>query len=423
MALLISIIVISLVFSAFFSGMEIAYVTANRLQIELEKNQGKFHSKIISKLTEKPGKFITTMLVGNNISLVVYGIYMAKLLLILIFPNSANTSQISAWILLVQTLISTLIILVTAEFLPKVIFRVYANKLLNVFALPLWIVYYLFYLVSEFMVFISNMMIRFMGKSTKEHKEIFNRIDLEHYISKKMEEVENKNEVDSEIEIFQNALEFGDLKARDCMVPRKNIICITETTPKKEVIELFTKTGLSKIMVYKENIDQIIGYIHSFGLFKKPKELKDILLPVEFVVETKPAQQVFNLLIKKRRSVAIVLDEYGGTSGMITIEDIIEELFGEIHDEHDKESLKEIQISKKEFIFSARLEVDYINKQYLLNLPENETYETLGGLIIQEAEQIPEVGHIIRIGDYSIKITKAANNYIEEVELKILSEG
>ena len=423
MALLISIILIALIFSAFFSGMEIAYVTANRLQIELEKKQGRFRSKIISKLTEKPGKFIATMLVGNNIALVVYGIYMSKLLLLWIFPDSSNDSQISGWILLAQTLISTLIILVTAEFLPKAIFRVYANKLLNAFALPLWVVYYMFYLVSEFMVFISNMMIRLTGQSTEEQKEVFNRVDLEHYILEKMEEVENKNEVDSEIEIFQNALEFGDLKARDCMVPRKNIVAITKTISKEEAIELFIKTGFSKIMVYKDNIDQIIGYVHSFGLFEKPKELKDILLPVEFVVETKPAQQVLNLLIKKRRSVAIVLDEYGGTAGMITIEDVIEELFGEIHDEHDKDSLKEIQISKEEFIFSARLEVDYINKQYHLNLPESETYETLGGLIIQQTEEIPEIGHVLRIDNYSIEITQATNNYIDEVLLKRLSEN
>ena len=423
MTLLISIILISLIFSAFFSGMEIAYVTANRLQIELEKKQGRFSSKIISKLTEKPDKFIATMLVGNNIALVVYGIYMSKLLLFLVFPNHAKDSQISGWILLTQTLISTLIILVTAEFLPKAIFRIYANKLLTFFSILLWVGFYAFYPVSEFMVFISNMMIRLAGQSTKEQKEVFNRVDLEHYILEKMEEVENKNEVDNEIEIFQNALEFGDLKARDCMVHRKSIVGICETTSKEEAIELFTKTGLSKIMIYKDDIDQIIGYVHSFGLFEKPRELKDIILPVEFVVETKSAQQVLNLLIKKRRSVAIVLDEYGGTAGMITTEDVIEELFGEINDEHDKNSLKEIMVSKREFIFSARLEVDYINKQYKLNLPQSETYETLGGLIIQQTEEIPEKGHVLRIDNYSIEITQATNNYIDEIRIKQLLEN
>ncbi len=411
----IIIILISILLSAFFSGMEIAFVSANKMHIELEKKKDIFLSKILSNLTKKPSKFITTMLIGNNISLVIYGYFMGDLLMTFLSPYIHNNFLI----LLSQTLISTIIILVTAEFLPKAIFRIYANETLKIFALPAYLFYILFHFVSQFITFISDFFLRvFFNTKEDQVKLAFSKTELGNYISEQLESVDN--EIDSEIQIFQNALEFHNVKAREAMIPRTEIIAVEVHESLKNLNHLFIETGLSKIMVYNNSLDDIIGYVHTFELFKKPKNIRSMLLPIEIVPETMMIHDILNDLIKKSKSVAIVLDEYGGTSGLITVEDIIEELFGEIEDEHDSTTLLEEKINDREFNFSTRLEVDYLNETYDLNLKENNTFETLGGLIVHHTENIPSTGEIIEIDNYQFTILKESTSKIEEVRLKVL---
>ena len=392
----ILIIVLSLLFSAFFSGMEIAFVSANKIHIELEKMQEGFFAKVLRWLTQKPSKFIATMLIGNNIALVIYGFFMGDLLIewfqtFLPTQNQFLDSLLTDFSLLSQTVISTFIILITAEFLPKVFFQIYSNTLLKIFAIPAYFFYLLFGIFSWMVIKISDFILRVFFKTEGDEVQLaFTKLELGDYITEQMESVEEEDEVDSEIQIFQNALEFSTVKAREVMIPRTEITAVDlEETP-KNLTKLFTETGYSKILVYKENIDEIIGYVHSYELFKKPKTIKSILLPVEFVPETMMIQDILNVLTKKRKSIAVVLDEYGGTSGIMTVEDIIEELFGEIEDEHDSTDLHEEQLSENVYKFSARLEVDYINEQYKLELPESDEYETLGGLIMNGTAEIPE---------------------------------
>jgi len=410
------IILVSILFSAFFSGMEIAFVSANKIHIELEKKKDTFLAKIISKLTQKPSRFITTMLVGNNISLVIYGYFMGDLLMSFLSSSIPNPFAL----LLIQTLISTLIILVTAEFLPKAIFRIYANETLNIFALPAYLFFILFYFVSQFIIFITDFFLKVFFNTKEDQVQLaFSKVELGNYITEQMETVDD--DVDSEIQIFQNALDFHDVKAREAMIPRTEIIAVDVHESLNNIKQLFIDTGLSKIMVYNNSLDDIIGYIHVFELFKKPKNIRSILLPIEIVPETMMIHDVLNDLIKKSKSAAIVLDEYGGTSGLITIEDIIEELFGEIEDEHDSFTLLEEQINDREFKFSTRLEVDYLNETYHLNLNEDSSYETLGGLIMDHTENIPSTGEIIEIDHFQFTIIKESASKIEEVYLKLLS--
>ncbi|MCK5824375.1 MAG: HlyC/CorC family transporter [Ichthyobacteriaceae bacterium] len=417
----IVIIVITILLSAFFSGMEIAFVTANRLQLELEKKQGNWFSGIVTKLTKHSSKFITTMLVGNNVALVVYGIVMGDLIISLLFPQYINSNVYPIWVLLVQTVISTLVILVTAEFIPKAIFRVYANELLEFFAIPAFIIFYLFYFLSSFIVWLSKIAIRLItGTNLEEEVEVFRKVDLGNYISEQIETTAQKEEMDVEIQMFQNALDFGGVKARECMIPRTEIISIDVNATLNELKNVFVSTGKSKILVHDSDIDDIIGYVHSFEMFKKPKEIKSILLPVEFVPETIPVNELLATLMRKHRSVALVLDEYGGTSGLITIEDIVEELFGEIEDEHDNDVLVENVISETEFIFAARLEIDYVNEKYKLNIPENEEYETIGGCVLHNLQDIPEKNQTLIIEGYRFKVLQVSNNRIEEVEISKL---
>jgi CBS domain containing-hemolysin-like protein len=410
----IVIICIAILLSAFFSGMEIAFVSANKMHIELEKKKDSFLAQILSRLTKRPSKFITTMLVGNNISLVVYGYFMGDLLIRFIAPYISNEFIV----LLVQTLISTLIILVTAEFLPKAIFRIYANETLKFFAIPAFLFYLLFYWISDFIIFISDFVLRvFFHTKEDQIQLVFSKSELGNYIS---EQIESNDEVDSEIQIFQNALDFHNVRAREAMIPRTEIIAVEVHETIKNLKELFSKTGLSKIMVYNNSLDDIIGYVHVFELFKKPKNIRSILLPIEIVPETMMIHHILNDLIKKSKSVAIVLDEYGGTSGLITVEDIIEELFGDIEDEHDLSILLEEKINDREYKFSTRLEVDYINETFNLNLKEDNDYETLGGLIVHHTENIPSTGEIIEINNYQFTILKVSASKIEEVYLKVL---
>ena len=324
---------------------------------------------------------------------------------------------------LFQTIISHLVILLTAEFLPKVFFQIYANQLVKVFALPAYLFYLLFSVVSEFVIWISDLVLRVFFKTEGDAVQLsFSKLELGNYINEQMESLEERDEVDSEIQIFQNALEFSEVIAREVMIPRTEVVAVEVDTTPRELSKLFTETGLSKILVYHDNIDDIMGYIHSFALFKKPSEIKKVLMPVIFVPETILAKDVLNILTRKRKSIAVVIDEYGGTSGIITVEDIIEELFGEIEDEHDSIDLVEEELHEDHYRFSARLEVDYLNEAYKLDLPEGENYETLGGLIVHFTEEIPEKDETVEIDGYSLKILEVSNTKIELVELKKIAE-
>lgn len=406
-----------LILSAFFSGMEIAYVSSNKIHIEIEKKQNNFLAGILKKITKRPSKFIATMLVGNNIALVIYGFFMGDLLMEYI-PLAGFSG------LLVQTIISTLIILMTAEFLPKVFFQIYANSLVKIFAVPAYFFYVLFSLISEFIIWISDLVLKLIFKSEGDTVQLsFSKLELGNYISEQMEIAETKQEMDSEIQIFQNALDFSEVKSREAMIPRTEVVAVDIDTTPKELSKIFTETGLSKILVYKENIDDILGYVHSFELFKKPENLKKVLMPVVFVPETMLVKDVLGILSKKRKSLAVVIDEYGGTSGIITVEDIIEELFGDIEDEHDSIALIEEELGNGHYKFSARLEVDYLNENYKLDLEESENYETLGGLIVNHTEEIPDQGETVEIKNYLFTILEVSSTKIELVEVKNLAEN
>ncbi|MDA7706190.1 MAG: hemolysin family protein [Flavobacteriaceae bacterium] len=422
------IIIFSLILSAFFSGMEIAYVSSNKIHIEIEKKQGGLLSTLLTKITAKPSKFIATMLIGNNIALVIYGFYMGDLLVewfASYLPSSSAliNSLFTELSLLTQTVISTLVILVTAEFLPKVFFQIYANSLLKLFAVPAYLFYVLFSFVSDFVIWISDIILKHLFKTKGDEVQLaFTKVELGNYISEQMESVEAHDTIDSEIQIFQNALEFSEVKSREVMVPRTELTAIEIHDSINNLNDLFTQTGYSKILVYKTTIDDILGYVHSFDLFKDPKNIKSMLRPVEYVPETMFAKDVLNVLIKKRKSLAVVLDEYGGTSGIMTVEDVIEELVGEIEDEHDTIELIEEKTSHNTYIFSARLEVDYMNETYKFQLPESENYETLGGFIVNHTEEIPEKNQEIRIEHFHFTIKEVSNTKIELVQLKILEE-
>jgi CBS domain containing-hemolysin-like protein len=424
----ILIIVLCLILSAFFSGMEIAFVSANKIHIEIEKKQAGFLAKVLARLTKKPSKFIATMLIGNNIALVVYGFYMGDLLMgwfqgMLPSDNALVHLWLTDFSLLSQTIISTLIILITAEFLPKVFFQIYANTLLKILAIPAYIFYALFSLVSDFIIKVSDLILRTLFKTDGDEVQLaFSKLELGDYINEQMEAIEEEDDVDSEIQIFQNALEFSAVKAREVMVPRTEITAVELHDTPKSLAKLFTETGYSKILVYKDTIDNIIGYVHSYELFKKPKTIKSILLPVEFVPETMLIHEILKILTKKRKSMAVVLDEYGGTSGVMTVEDIVEELFGEIEDEHDTTDLLEEQLNDTTFKFSARLEVDYINETYKLELPDTDEFETLGGLIVHETGEIPAQNTEIRIGNYLFTILEVSSTKIDLVSLEVIEK-
>ncbi|MGV8947499.1 MAG: hemolysin family protein [Lutibacter sp.] len=420
MEIQILVILISILLSAFFSGMEIAYITANKFQIELQKKKEGFTSKIVGRLTQKSSKFITTMLVGNNIALVVYSFFMGKIIISLLPVSELNNFSI----LIIQTLISTVIILITAEFLPKAIFRIYANEMFWFFAPLAYFFYIIFHFISDFITAISDYLLKTFFNTTKDVKQTeFSKEELGNYITKQLENSDDFEEVDSEIQIFQNALEFDTVKAREIMIPRTEIVAVDINEDITTLKQLFIETGYSKILVYNDSLDDILGYAIAFELFKRPKDIKSILLPVEFVPESMMINNVLNILIKKKRSISVVLDEFGGTSGIISIEDIVEELFGEIVDEHDTVDLLENKINDKEFEFSARLEVDYLNETYDLDLEEDEAYESLGGFIVYHNEDIPKEGEIIKIDNLYFKMLKVDSSKIIEVYMKVLDKS
>ena len=419
------IIILSLLFSAFFSGMEIAFVSANKVHVEIEKKQAGFSSRLLTKITSKPSKFIATMLIGNNIALVVYGLYMGDVLVAWFADQVPVNAKIFAYFfdelsLLTQTLISTLIILFTAEFLPKVFFQIYANKLLKLLAVPAYVFYLLFSFLSDLVIWISDFVLKTFFKTSGDQVQMpFTKVELGNYISEQIKSVALDDKFDSEIMIFQNALDFSEVKAREAMVPRTELTAIEINDSINNLSALFTQTGHSKIVVYKNSMDDILGYVHAFDLFKNPKSIKTILMPVEFVPETMLAKDILNVLTKKRKSLAVVLDEYGGTSGILTVEDIVEELFGEIEDEHDSMALTEKNLGEGRYLFSARLEVDYINETYKLQLPEHENYETLGGLIVNHTETIPLQNECIYIKDFQFTIEEVSNTKIEMISLEV----
>ena len=418
------IILLCLMLSAFFSGMEIAFVSSNKIYLEIEKQQTGITSKLLNYITKNPSRFIATMLVGNNVSLVIYGIFMGDRILQLFFPETLLSGVIGIEIVFIQTIISTVIILLTAEFLPKVFFQQYANVFMKVFALPTAVFFTLFTPITLMVIKLSDyILIKFFKTKGDQIQLTFSKSELGNYIEEQLESTKDIENVDSEIQIFQNALDFTEVKAREAMVPRTEIVAIDNTADLEEIKKLFTSTGLSKIPVYNESVDDIEGYVHAFELFRKPEHIKKILLPVAYVPETIRISEVLKLLTKQRRSIAVVLDEYGGTSGIITVEDIIEELFGEIEDEHDNIEHYEKQIEEDLFEFSARLEVDYINQNYGIDLPENALYETLGGMIVHIQEEIPKKGTIISIENYQLEIKEVSSTKIERVSLRVLKQN
>ena len=410
------IILLSLLSSAFFSGMEIAYVSSNRLNLEIEKKQKGLIPKVLSIITKDSSRFISTMLIGNSFALVIYGLFMGQFIIdnmSFLFVPSMNELTV----LFLQTIISTLLILIAAEFFPKVLFQIYSNLCMKIFSIPAFIFYIILYPITSLVTIISNFILKnFFKVVANESQFSFSKVELENYIENEIDKSDDN--LDSEIEIFQNALELSEIKARDVMVPRAEIVALEDTSDIESAKKLFVETGLSKIPLYKNSIDDIVGYIHSFDFLKKPRRIKEFILPVVYVPEPMFVNDVLEKLTRQRKSIAVVIDEYGGTSGILTVEDIIEELFGEIEDEHDNYDLHEKKISEGVYELSSRLEIEYLNKSYGINLPESESYDTLGGLIVFNKEEIPKIGDEILINGYSIKILHASSSKIEKVILK-----
>ena len=414
------VIIISVLFSAYFSGMEIAFVSANKIYLEIEKKQRGFFSYFLKKITKKPSKFIATMLLGNNVALVIYGIYSGQLILDIFFPHINSSESLGFTHILYQTLISTLVILITAEFLPKVFFQIYANSLLKFLSFPAYFFYVLLSPITFVLNWISNSVLsKYFKTKEDEMRVVFSKDELGDYIKEELGNEINDNQIDSEIQIFQNALEFSNVRAREVMVPRAEIISVDRYIDTSMLNEIFIKSGLSKILIHRKDIDDILGYVSLMDVFKKHKNFKSIIKPVEFIPESMFINDVLNLLAKKRKNIALVIDEYGGTSGIITKEDIIEELFGEIEDEHDSPNFLENKIDNNSFLFSARLEIDYLNEKYKLNIPVSDQYETLGGFIVHINQDIPLIDQVLKIDQFQFKIKEVSNTKIETVELKI----
>ena len=407
--------------SAFFSGLEIAFITSNKLRIELENKQGNFSAKILAHFNKYPSRYLGTMLLGNNISLVIFGIYMDESLEIFLGHYISHDYKIL--ILLLSTFLSTMLILVTAEFLPKNLFRINPNKTLTLFSFPLTIVYGLLYPIVMITIGFSELILKKVFRLKIENENAaFTMIDLDNYVREGTSvSVEKKADMDHEIQIFQNALDFSSVKARECMIPRTEIVALDVNESIEVLKQMFISTRLSKILIYAESIDNIIGYIYSKELFKNPQSIKSILLPVSIVPESMAASEVLTVFIQQHKSIAVVVDEFGGTSGMLTMEDVMEEIFGEIEDEHDKEEMIDKQVSENEFIFSARLETDFINNKYNLNLPILDNVETLGGLIMHYHESIPRIHEEIRIENFVFTTIAVTRTRIEQVNLKIVS--
>ncbi len=414
------IIIITLILSGFFSGMEIAFVSSNRLMQELDIKRKIIPARILSVFYNNPSRFIGALLLGNNISLVIYGIATAKLLEPIIanlLPPLLSSEYI---ILLIQTIVSTLLILIVAEFIPKVLFRISPNAILKVFAIPVWIFYYAFYPIILIYIGISEIIIKNIFRVKLINSSYsFSAIDLAEYVKDSLIDNEQGDEINQEIQMIQNAIDFKHIKLRECMIPRTSIKALEINKDMSEFRELLIETGHSKIFIFKETIDQIIGYVHVFDLFKNPKSIKDIIHKIGTYPETTTAKELLQNFIKNHKNTAVVLDEFGGTSGIVTMEDLIEEIFGEIQDEHDKNEETEKKLSDNTFVFSASLEIDYLNEKYKFNIPVLDNYETLAGFIIYNHESIPVINQKIIINNYSFTIIKSSGNRLDEVKMEI----
>jgi CBS domain containing-hemolysin-like protein len=416
-------IIITLALSAFFSGMEIAFITSNKLKVELDKGKGLITARIMSAFYRDPSRLIGTLLLGNNIALVIYGIAVANVLEPLLSSSLPEPLRSGLLILLFQTILATLVILFLAEFLPKVLFRIHANAIITFFAIPLWIVYYFLYPIVYLFTGASQILLeKIMKIKFTNQEQVFTIVDLDQYIQELAKNEEQLEDVQQEIQMFQNMIGFRKVKLRETMVPRNEIIAIGESESVTELTNTFITHGLSRIPVYSESIDNIIGYAHSFDLFMNPQDIKSIIKPILYIPETMPANIALTKFIREKKNIAVVVDEFGGTSGMVTMEDIMEEIFGEIEDEFDAEDMSEKFVQPGEFIFSARLEIDYLNDKYKFGLPESEDYETLAGLIINEHESIPSKGESILIKPFRFDILQASDARIEIVRLTVEEE-
>ena len=413
--MLVSIAIFTLLFSAFFSGVEIAFISANKLKLELDKNTGKFPANIITFFSKNESDFITTMLVGNNIALVVYGIVMTQILT----PKIMDYFSSGFALLLVQTIITTLIVLVTAEFLPKAIFRIYPNQILRIFSIPIWLFFVFFRPVALLMLFLSKLVLKyFLGQKMEDGKQVFGKTDLDEYLSN-VKSVEGEEDSRVEVEMLQNVLDLTDKKLRECMIPRTKLVAMDISSPINEIKNRFIATKLSKILIFKGNIDVVIGYIHSSDLFRNPQNVRSILLPIPFVPESMSVMQLLNQFIESNKGVALVVDEFGGTSGMLTIEDVTEEIVGEIVDEHDVEEITDKKLAKNKYQLFAGLDIELVNKKYNLTLPESDEYETLAGLILHHLAEIPQKNDVIKLEEFQFTIIKVNETAIQEVQLKV----
>ena len=404
---------ISLLFSAFFSGVEIAFISSDKLQLELDRTNGKFSSRLIAFFSKNESDFITTILVGNNIALVIYGIVMTQILT----PKLQLYFTSDFVLLFVQTVITTLIVLVTAEFLPKAIFRIFPNQILTIFSIPIWVLFILLRPAAVLILKTARILLKFfLKKDINDNKQIFGKSDLDNLLSN-VRSPEAGEDTRVEVEMLQNALDLTEKRVKECMIPRTEITAIEFLSSMEDVRDIFIKTKLSKLLVFKKDIDKIIGYIHSYDLFKNPKNIKSILLPLPFVPESMKAMELLNQFIESNKGIAVVLDEFGGTAGMITIEDVTEEIVGEIVDEHDIDEIADQQLDSATFILLGRSYVEEINKKYKLDLPESEEYETISGLLLDYIEEIPQKDDLIKIAGYNFTIINVNKTTIQEVRL------
>ncbi|MBU3836896.1 MAG: hemolysin family protein [Candidatus Phocaeicola faecigallinarum] len=410
-------LIITMAFSAFFSGMEIAFVSSNKLRFEMEKSNN-FSTKILTIFYRNPNNFISTMLVGNNIALVIYGILMAEIieqhLLIGIITNEVL-------LVVTQTIISTLVILITGEFLPKTLFKINPNLTLKIFCVPTFLCYLILYPISKFSALVSTTILRLAGKKIKKEdsEKAFSKVDLDYLIESSIDDTIKENEIEPEIQIFRNVLDFSNIKVKDCMIPRTEIIAAETGTSKEEIMKIFIDSGLSKLIIYRDNIDNIIGYIHSSEMFNTHTDWENNIKSIPVVPESMSANKLMQLLMQQKKTLAVIVDEFGGTSGIIALEDLVEELLGDIEDEHDNKNTIAKKINENEYILSGRLEIEEINEKFNLNLPESDEYQTLGGLIINEFQRIPKPHENILIDRFQFNIIKATSTKIELVKLKI----
>ncbi|MBQ8224555.1 MAG: HlyC/CorC family transporter [Bacteroides sp.] len=411
-------VLITMAFSAFFSGMEIAFVSLDKLRYEMEKKPG-ITTTILSYFLRNPNNFISTMLVGNNIALVIYGIFMAQIIEGQLLAGIITNDFL---LVLVQTIISTLIILVTGEFLPKTLFKIDPNLMLRIFALPLFICYVVLFPISKLASGLSAIFLRLFGmKLNKDASaKAFGKVDLDYFVQTSIENADNEEELDTEVKFFQNALDFSTIKIRDCIVPRTEVVAVDVTTPLEDLKNLFVESGISKIIVYEGNIDNVVGYIHSSEMFRNPTDWRNNVKDVPIVPETMAAHKLMQLFMQQKRTIAVVVDEFGGTAGIVSMEDLVEEIFGDIEDEHDNTSYVCKRLSENEYVLSARLEIEKVNENFDLELPESDEYLTVGGLILNVYQSFPKLHEVVTIGKHQFKIIKVASTKIELVRLKVL---